>query len=342
MATSSTHDSSPHCAVINSSAWDTSASPIAPSGETSGAQEGPIASRLRSRRNSDKPRVHQALGQRRHRRRIAVATAKYVPALAPSRTVSNDSSDKEAVRSASRTPITPPFCFDTSLSASFPAASPTAQDNAVEGPIASRLRSRATAVKPHQTLHSGRQGRRPPAASRKSVRTQTPPTTPSPASSSQRRGRKRDASFLSGDSTVSEALRSPLAFLPDAAALTLAPTSPPPKRRRSPVAVLDRTIARALSPSLSGAWKTKLFLEQRRAMDRDSGLSLAHYASLTEAAAAGVAFSRREGFMPREVASGEAGREAQSDDSRAPAVPQLMRSEFVAAAVGGAAMGAQW
>ncbi|KAI0562417.1 hypothetical protein FGB62_60g03 [Gracilaria domingensis] len=268
-----------------------------------GTREGPIASRLRSRGGIAKPHVPQVLG---HRRRTHVN-------LAP--------------------------CFDASFSASVSPASLTALANAVEGPVASRLRSRAKTTKPRgrPTLRPRRNGRRTPVATRKSVRTQTPPTTPPPASSSQRRGRKRDASFLTGDSTVSEALRSPLPFSPDAAAVTPA-TTPPPKRRRSPVAVLDRTIARALSPSLSREWKMTSFLEQRRAMERNSGQSLAHYASLAEAAAAGVAFSTREGFMPREAASDEAGREAQSDDAWARGGPQPTGNVFGAPGEGGAAV----
>ncbi|KAI0560722.1 hypothetical protein FGB62_102g019 [Gracilaria domingensis] len=63
-------------------------------------------------------------------------------------------------------------------------------------------------------------------------------------------------------------------------------------------------------------------------MEKDSGQSLAHYASLAEAAAAGVAFSTREGFMPREAASDEAGREAQSDDAWARAGPQRTGNVF--------------
>ncbi|KAI0562415.1 hypothetical protein FGB62_60g05 [Gracilaria domingensis] len=316
---SSAHRTTPSCAE-----WDTRATPIALSSETSGKPEGPIASRLRSRRNSANPRILLTLAPRRHRRSLAITKAE-----------SNDSSD-EALRSASPAPTTHPPSFDRGSSASVRGASPTALTNAVEGPIASRLRSRTKPTKPRgrQTLRPRRQGRRTPVASRNSPPTTTAQTTPPPTPSSQRRGRKRDASCLSDDRTVSEAVRSPLVFSPDAAAATSAITPPPPKRRRPPVAVRDRTVARALSPSLSRAWKTKLFLEQRRAMERNSGLSLAHYASLVEAAAAGVAFSRREGFMPREAASGEAGPEAQSDDARA--VPQPMRRAFVASAAGGA------
>ncbi|KAI0560721.1 hypothetical protein FGB62_102g018 [Gracilaria domingensis] len=289
---SSSEDSSAHRTTPSRSEWDNSATPIALSGETPGTPEGPIASRLRSRRNSANPRVLHALAPRRSSRRLAITKAKPMSTPAPPRTLSSDSSDKEALQSASRAPITPLLSFDACSSASVPCASPTAQDNAVEGPIASRLRSRAKAAKPRgrQTLHPRRQGRRPPAASRNSPPTPTPQTTPPPAPSSQRRGRERDASFLSDDRTVSEALRSAVAFSPDAAAAASAIARPPPKRRRPPVAVRDRTVARALSPSRPRAWKTKLFLEQRRAMERNSGQGLAHYASLAEAAASGVAF----------------------------------------------------
>ncbi|KAI0562416.1 hypothetical protein FGB62_60g02 [Gracilaria domingensis] len=138
----------------------------------------------------------------------------------------------------------------------------------------------------------------------------------------RRRGCKRDASFLSGDSSVSEAVQSALAFSPDVAAV-IATTSPPPKRRRSHLAVRDRTVARALSAPLYREWKTQRFLKQRRAMEKNSGQSLAHYAGLAEAAAAGVAFTERE---------------ACCDRARARAVPQPMRSEFVAPGEGGATM----
>ncbi|KAI0562420.1 hypothetical protein FGB62_60g08 [Gracilaria domingensis] len=284
-----TEDSSTHRTTPSRSEWDTSATPIARSGATSGAPEGPIASRLRSRRNSANPRVLHTLAHRRSSRRLAITKAKSKSTPAPARTLSNDSSDNEALQSASPAPTTSPLSFDAGSSASVPCASPTAKVNAVEGPIASRLRSRAKATKPRgrQTLCSRRQGRRTPATSRNSPPTTTPPATPSPTPSSQRRGRKRDASFLSDDRTVSEALRSPLVFSPDAAAATPAIAPAPPKRRRPPVAVRDRTVARALSPSLSREWKTKLFLEQRRAMEKNGGQSLAHYASLAEAAGGG-------------------------------------------------------
>ncbi|KAI0562413.1 hypothetical protein FGB62_60g07 [Gracilaria domingensis] len=295
MMTTSTQNGSPRRITNASSELGTTASPPA----QPGTPEGPIASRLRSRGSITKPRMPQALGQRR------------------------------------RTHVNRLRGFDASSSASVSPATPTALANAVDGPVASRLRSRTKAAKPHgsETLRRRRNGNQTPVATRNSPPTTTPQTTPPLTPSSQRRGRKRDASFLTGDSTVSEALRSPLAFSPDAAAVTPANTPPPPKRRRSPVAVFDRTIARALSPSLSCEWKTTRFLEQRRAMEKDSGQSLAHYASLAEAAAAGVAFSTREGFMPS-----EAGWEAQSDDGWARAGPQPAGGVFGAPGEGGVAV----
>ncbi|KAI0563338.1 hypothetical protein FGB62_42g13 [Gracilaria domingensis] len=132
------------------------------------------------------------------------------------------------------------------LSSSDATAPPTPQAATLDGPIASRLRSRANIVK-RRNRQAFRQRR--PRRRTAYVRGKTSPTPPPPPSAAetplpQRRGRKRDADELSGESTDSEIVQraSPSSSLitpfTAPAALRSSPPCPrSPKRRRTQVAV---------------------------------------------------------------------------------------------------------
>ncbi|KAI0559068.1 hypothetical protein FGB62_169g311 [Gracilaria domingensis] len=214
----------------------------------------------------------------------------------------------------SATPTGSSDCTAANLSSSDATAPPTPQAATLDGLIASRLRSRANIVKRRnrQAFRQRRPRRR--TAYVRGKTSPTPPPHPSPAETPlpQRRGRKRDADDLSGESTDSEIVQraSPSSsliapFTPPASPPSPAPCPPSLKRHLTHMAARNRTMARAKSPSPHRAWKRQRFEERRRAMDRNSGQSLRHYEGLAEAAAAGAKFGRR--FAPRVVAASGTG-----------------------------------